>query len=131
MCNLCQLRTPPWRFGWVPGVRRSRVTGSTSRRLPRPVVCWEAASPRSVTANWPPICGHGAAASPCWWGELPVVLFTVGGMATPVDAAMMMQLGAERAFLGIFKSGKPADRADAIWCNDWPDVVANVSRGLG
>jgi pyridoxal 5'-phosphate synthase pdxS subunit len=70
-------------------------------------------------------------------GRLPVVLFTAGGIATPADAAMMMQLGAEGVFVGsgIFKSGDPARRAAAIvkattFYND-PDVVAKVSRGLG
>ncbi|WP_370326800.1 pyridoxal 5'-phosphate synthase lyase subunit PdxS [Euzebya sp.] len=70
-------------------------------------------------------------------GTLPVVLFTAGGIATPADAAMMMQLGADGVFVGsgIFKSGNPAQRARAIvqattYCND-PDVIAKVSRGLG
>ena len=49
-------------------------------------------------------------------GKLPVVLFTAGGIATPADAAMMMQLGAEGVFVGsgIFKSGDPVKRAEAI-----------------
>ena len=70
-------------------------------------------------------------------GKLPVVLFTAGGIATPADAAMMMQLGAEGVFVGsgIFKSGNPAQRAAAIvkatTFFDDPDVVAKVSRGLG
>ena len=70
-------------------------------------------------------------------GKLPVVLFTAGGIATPADAAMMMQLGAEGIFVGsgIFKSGDPATRAAAIvkatTFHDDPDVVAKVSRGLG
>src|SRR5207237_1271431 len=70
-------------------------------------------------------------------GKLPVVLFTAGGIATPADAAMMMQLGAEGVFVGsgIFKSGNPAERASAIvkatTFYDDPDVVAKVSRGLG
>ena len=70
-------------------------------------------------------------------GKLPVVMFTAGGIATPADAAMMMQLGAEGVFVGsgIFKSGNPAERANAIvkaTTNfDNPDVVAEVSRGLG
>ena len=70
-------------------------------------------------------------------GRLPVVLFTAGGVATPADAAMMMQLGAEGVFVGsgIFKSGNPAQRAEAIvkatTFFDDPDVVAKVSRGLG
>jgi pyridoxal 5'-phosphate synthase pdxS subunit len=70
-------------------------------------------------------------------GRLPVVLFTAGGIATPADAAMMMQLGAEGVFVGsgIFKSGDPAKRARAIveattFSGD-PDVIAKVSRGLG
>ena len=70
-------------------------------------------------------------------GKLPVVLFTAGGIATPADAAMMMQLGAEGVFVGsgIFKSGDPAQRAAAIvqatTFHDDPDVIAKVSRGLG
>ena len=70
-------------------------------------------------------------------GRLPVVLFTAGGIATPADAAMMMQLGAEGVFVGsgIFKSGDPARRAAAIvkatTFHDDPDVIAKVSRGLG
>jgi pyridoxal 5'-phosphate synthase pdxS subunit len=70
-------------------------------------------------------------------GRLPVVLFTAGGIATPADAAMMMQLGADGVFVGsgIFKSGDPAKRAEAIVQAtrhfDNPDVVAKVSRGLG
>ncbi|WP_308430567.1 pyridoxal 5'-phosphate synthase lyase subunit PdxS [Klenkia taihuensis] len=70
-------------------------------------------------------------------GKLPVVLFTAGGIATPADAAMMMQLGAEGVFVGsgIFKSGDPAQRAAAIvqatTFHDDPAVIAKVSRGLG
>ena len=70
-------------------------------------------------------------------GKLPVVLFTAGGIATPADAAMMMQLGAEGVFVGsgIFKSGDPVKRAEAIVQAtrhyDNPDIVAKVSRGLG
>lgn len=70
-------------------------------------------------------------------GKLPVVLFTAGGIATPADAAMMMQLGADGVFVGsgIFKSGDPARRAHAVVQAtvhyDNPDVVAKVSRGLG
>ena len=70
-------------------------------------------------------------------GRLPVVLFTAGGLATPADAALMMQLGADGVFVGsgIFKSGDPARRAEAIvkattHYKD-PKVVAGVSRGLG
>jgi pyridoxal 5'-phosphate synthase pdxS subunit len=70
-------------------------------------------------------------------GKLPVVLFTAGGIATPADAAMMMQLGAEGVFVGsgIFKSGDPAQRAKAIVAattfHEDADVIAKVSRGLG
>jgi len=70
-------------------------------------------------------------------GKLPVVLFTAGGVATPADAALMMQLGADGVFVGsgIFKSGNPAERAAAIvkatTFFDDPQVVADASRGLG
>jgi len=70
-------------------------------------------------------------------GKLPVVLFTAGGIATPADASLMMQLGADGVFIGsgIFKSGNPSQRASACvkattFYND-PKVVADVSRGLG
>jgi pyridoxal 5'-phosphate synthase pdxS subunit len=70
-------------------------------------------------------------------GKLPVVLFSAGGIATPADAALMMQLGAEGVFVGsgIFKSEDPATRAAAIveattHFQD-PDRVAKASEGLG
>jgi len=70
-------------------------------------------------------------------GQLPVVNFAAGGIATPADAALMMQLGVDGVFVGsgIFKSGDPAKRAKAIveattHYND-PDILAKVSRGLG
>jgi pyridoxal 5'-phosphate synthase pdxS subunit len=70
-------------------------------------------------------------------GRLPVVLFVAGGVATPADAAMMMQLGADGVFIGsgIFKSGDPALRARACveataYFND-AERIAKVSRGLG
>ncbi|MGH2529280.1 MAG: pyridoxal 5'-phosphate synthase lyase subunit PdxS [Actinomycetota bacterium] len=70
-------------------------------------------------------------------GGLPVVDFAAGGIATPADAALMMQLGVDGVFVGsgIFKSEDPAVRARAIveattHFND-PDVLAKVSRGLG
>jgi pyridoxal 5'-phosphate synthase pdxS subunit len=70
-------------------------------------------------------------------GKLPVVLFTAGGIATPADAALMMQMGADGVFIGsgIFKSGDPALRAaacvKATTFFDDPKVLADVSRGLG
>jgi pyridoxal 5'-phosphate synthase pdxS subunit len=70
-------------------------------------------------------------------GRLPVVLFTAGGIATPSDAALMMQLGSEGVFVGsgIFKSGDPARRAAAIVkaTTHYQDasILADVSRGLG
>ncbi|HEV8023927.1 MAG TPA: pyridoxal 5'-phosphate synthase lyase subunit PdxS [Candidatus Nanopelagicales bacterium] len=70
-------------------------------------------------------------------GKLPVVLFTAGGIATPADAAMMMQLGADGVFVGsgIFKSGDPKARAEAIVSAtrhyDKPELVAEACRGLG
>ncbi|CAB4631806.1 unannotated protein [freshwater metagenome] len=69
--------------------------------------------------------------------KLPVVLFVAGGVATPADAAMMMQLGADGVFVGsgIFKSGNPVERAKAIVkaTTAFTDatVIADVSRGLG
>jgi pyridoxal 5'-phosphate synthase pdxS subunit len=70
-------------------------------------------------------------------GRLPVVNFAAGGIATPADAALMMQLGVDGVFVGsgIFKSTDPARRAEAIvkattHFND-PAILANVSRGLG
>lgn len=70
-------------------------------------------------------------------GKLPVVNFAAGGVATPADAALMMQLGADGVFVGsgIFKSADPAPRAKAIVAavkhyND-PQVLVDVSRGLG
>lgn len=70
-------------------------------------------------------------------GKLPVPLFTAGGVATPADAALMMELGADGVFVGsgIFKSGNPEARAKAVVkaTKHWDDiaVVAEASRGLG
>lgn len=70
-------------------------------------------------------------------GHLPVVNFAAGGIATPADAALMMQLGAEGVFVGsgIFKSGDPAKRAAAIvkaTTNfDDPELLASLSENLG
>jgi pyridoxal 5'-phosphate synthase pdxS subunit len=70
-------------------------------------------------------------------GKLPVVNFAAGGVATPADAALMMQLGAEGVFVGsgIFKSGNPAKRAQAIvqavTNYDNPKILAELSEDLG
>ena len=70
-------------------------------------------------------------------GKLPVVNFAAGGVATPADAALMMQLGADGVFVGsgIFKSSNPADMAQAIvkattHYRD-PKIIAEVSKNLG
>lgn len=70
-------------------------------------------------------------------GKLPVVNFAAGGIATPADAALMMQLGCDGVFVGsgIFKSDNPQKRAEAIvkattYYND-PNIIAQVSEGLG
>lgn len=70
-------------------------------------------------------------------GKLPVVNFAAGGIATPADAALMMQLGCDGVFVGsgIFKSDNPKKRAEAIvkattYYND-PKIIAEVSAGLG
>ncbi|MDQ1504708.1 MAG: pyridoxal 5-phosphate synthase pdxS subunit, partial [Actinomycetota bacterium] len=70
-------------------------------------------------------------------GELPVPLFCAGGIATPADASLVMQLGAQAVFVGsgIFKSSDPAPRAKAIveattHFRD-AEIIAKVSRGLG
>jgi pyridoxal 5'-phosphate synthase pdxS subunit len=70
-------------------------------------------------------------------GRMPVVNFAAGGLATPADAALMMQLGVDGVFVGsgIFKSGNPSARAKAIvkavtHYND-PKILAEVSKGLG
>ncbi|MHB0877487.1 MAG: pyridoxal 5'-phosphate synthase lyase subunit PdxS [Anaerolineae bacterium] len=70
-------------------------------------------------------------------GRLPVVTFAAGGIATPADAALMMQLGVDGVFVGsgIFKSEEPARRAraivEAVTHHQEPQILAHVSRGLG
>ncbi|MBO8178892.1 MAG: pyridoxal 5'-phosphate synthase lyase subunit PdxS [Archaeoglobus sp.] len=70
-------------------------------------------------------------------GRLPVVNFAAGGVATPADAALMMQLGADGVFVGsgIFKSSNPPEYAkaivEAVQHYDEPEVIAEVSKGLG
>jgi pyridoxal 5'-phosphate synthase pdxS subunit len=70
-------------------------------------------------------------------GQLPVVNFAAGGIATPADAAMMMQLGMDGVFVGsgIFKSGDPPTRAkaivEAVTHFNNPEILAEISKGLG
>jgi pyridoxal 5'-phosphate synthase pdxS subunit len=70
-------------------------------------------------------------------GRLPVVNFAAGGVATPADAALMMQLGADGCFVGsgIFKSGDPEKRAyaivQAVTHYNNPEIIAEVSKDLG
>ena len=70
-------------------------------------------------------------------GQLPVVNFAAGGIATPADAALMMQLGVDGVFVGsgIFKSGDPPQRAkaivEAVTHFDDPNILADISKGLG
>lgn len=70
-------------------------------------------------------------------GKLPVPNFSAGGVATPADAALMVQLGADGVFVGsgIFKSGNPAQRAkaivEAVKHYDNPEIIAKVSENLG
>ena len=115
----------------VEATRHMRQMGAQIARL--------AALPPMSSTRRPRICSapYELVAEVAAAGRLPVVLFTAGGIATPADAAMMMQLGAEGVFVGsgIFKSGDPAARAAAIvkattFYED-PDVIAKVSRGLG
>ena len=66
-------------------------------------------------------------------GRLPVVTFTAGGIATPADAALCMQLGADGVFVGsgIFKSAAPAERANAIVAADPLPRPGGAGAGLG
>jgi pyridoxal 5'-phosphate synthase pdxS subunit len=115
----------------IEAVRHMRAIAGDIRRLAglRPDELFTAA--KELGAPYELVAEVAAA------GRLPVVLFTAGGIATPADAAMMMQLGADGVFVGsgIFKSGDPARRAKAIveattFFQD-PEIVAKVSRGLG
>ena len=115
----------------VEAVRHMRTITEEMRRiaaLPKEelmTAAKELAAPYDLVA--------GVAAS----GKLPVVNFAAGGIATPADAALMMQLGSEGVFVGsgIFKSANPAKRARAIvratTYYDQPDIIAEVSEDLG
>jgi pyridoxal 5'-phosphate synthase pdxS subunit len=109
------MRTVSDEIGFLVGLRREQLfTAAKDLQAPYELVKW-------VADN----------------GKLPVVNFSAGGIATPADAALMMQLGCDGVFVGsgIFKSGDPASRAAAIveattHFND-ADVIARVSRDLG
>ncbi len=109
------MRTMLDEIGWIAGLREEQLFGAAKDlQAPYELVKW-------VHEN----------------KTLPVVNFSAGGIATPADAALMMQLGCDGVFVGsgIFKSGDPVTRAKAIveattHFND-PDIIARVSRNLG
>ena len=115
----------------VEAVRHMRAINSEIRRLTTlsPEELYSAA--KELRAPFELVAEVAAA------GRLPVVLFTAGGIASPADAALMMQLGADGVFVGsgIFKSQDPASRAKAIVeaTTHFEDahIIAKVSRGLG
>ncbi len=109
------MRTVTDEIAWLKGLRGEQLfTAAKDLQAPYELVKW-------VAEN----------------GKLPVVNFSAGGIATPADAALMMQLGCDGVFVGsgIFKSGDPSARAKAIveatTHYDDPAIVAKVSRGLG
>jgi len=114
----------------VEAVRHMRAVQSAIRRL-------HAASPEELAAEAKSLnAPYNLVAEVAREGRLPVVNFAAGGLATPADAALLMQLGADGVFVGsgIFKSEDPARRAAAIvqattHFRD-PEVIARVSRGL-
>jgi pyridoxal 5'-phosphate synthase pdxS subunit len=115
----------------VEAVRHTRRITAQIRRLTTLAADELAAAAKELAAPLELVRQVAAA------GKLPVVNFAAGGIATPVDAALMMQLGVEGNFVGsgIFKSEDPAPRARAIveattYYND-PDILAKVSGGLG
>jgi pyridoxal 5'-phosphate synthase pdxS subunit len=115
----------------VEAVRHARSVLGEIRRL-------TAMAPEEMMAYAKEIgAPHHLVAKTAKLGRLPVVNFAAGGVATPADAALMMQLGVDGVFVGsgIFKSGDPARRAHAIvqavTHYDNPDILAEVSRGLG
>jgi pyridoxal 5'-phosphate synthase pdxS subunit len=115
----------------VEAVRHMRLVQSDLRRLTtlRPDELMAAA--KELGAPYELVCEVAQA------GKLPVPNFAAGGIATPADAALLMQLGAEAVFVGsgIFKSKDPSARARAIveatTYYDKPEVVARVSEGIG
>ena len=115
----------------VEAVRHMRAVMDGMRRLqslPREELMTEA---KNLGAPYELVCQVAEE------GKLPVPNFSAGGIATPADASLMMQLGAEAVFVGsgIFKSTDPAPRAkaivDAVTYFDQPDKLAEISTGLG
>jgi pyridoxal 5'-phosphate synthase pdxS subunit len=115
----------------VQAVRHLRLIRSQIRRLPGLGPCEMTAAARELEA--PADLVRDVART----GRLPVPLFCAGGIATPADTALVMQLGAEAVFIGsgIFKSADPERRAAAIVrtadCYQDPGQVLQASRGLG
>jgi pyridoxal 5'-phosphate synthase pdxS subunit len=115
----------------VEAVRHMRAVMDGIRKLknlPKEELMTEA---KNLGAPYDLVCEVAAT------GKLPVPNFSAGGIATPADAALMMQLGAEAVFVGsgIFKSSNPAQRAkaivDAATHFNNPKVLADISKGLG
>jgi len=115
----------------VEAVRHMRLVNGTIRRLTSMREEELMAEAKAMGAPYELVCQAARD------GKLPVPNFAAGGIATPADASLMMQLGAEAVFVGsgIFKSGDPARRAhaivDAVAHYDNPEILAQVSRGLG
>ena len=115
----------------VEAVRHMRtITGEAARLTTLPPEALSSAA-KELQAPYDLVCEVART------GKLPVVNFSAGGIATPADAALMMQLGADGVFVGsgIFKSEDPAKRAHAIvqatTHYEDPGLIADVSRGLG
>ena len=115
----------------VEAVRHMRTVISEIRRLTTLRSDELMAAAKEMGAPYELVCEVAQA------GRLPVPNFSAGGIATPADASLVMQLGAETVFVGsgIFKSDDPAARAKAIveatTYYDKPEVVARVSEGIG
>jgi len=115
----------------VEAVRHMRAVQSEMRRLTTLRLEELMAAAKELGAPYDLVCEVART------GKLPVPNFAAGGIATPADASLVMQLGAEAVFVGsgIFKSKDPAVRARAIveatTYYDKPEVVARVSEGLG
>ncbi|MCJ7749777.1 MAG: pyridoxal 5'-phosphate synthase lyase subunit PdxS, partial [Armatimonadetes bacterium] len=115
----------------VEAVRHMRTVMSEMRRLTTLRSDELMAAAKELGAPYQLVCEVAQA------GKLPVPNFSAGGIATPADASLVMQLGAEAVFVGsgIFKSDDPAARAKAVveatTYYDKPEVVARVSEGIG